>query len=778
MCTLPPGLHVRESALGAKLTRSANCCSVGLVRAMISEVGMYSDGRTTAEFEALGLDCDANDGTSTPAPVPDDPQAGEDIEQMTEYVVAESTFAPQADCSEAADGEELCECHLDYGISVVSAADCTPPRLTHALWAGLLRAMIAEVQTYAPGETSSEFQALGLECNDDGHQTVQEPVAEPSVAHEDPSTSEHQAQPAAEPGANSDEEPAAEPQPQPAAETDAILSGEPAPDEEPPPEEEPATGPDANLNAEPASEPAQPVAEPDADAYDEPGSEPESQPAAEPDADAYEEPASEPAQPAAEPDADAYEEPASEPESQPAAEPDADADEEPTSEHESQPAAEPDLDRDCEMGYWRSSPEASCIAWTSCNDGLVVTVTGSTTQDQICGVKLVGTTVVSEAVDARKFESQLAIASGVAEAVTILITSFEQIVSCVVRVPGTVSSWNVPAAKAQFRTGIANALGVQSSLVSELIIADARGRRLQDELVAISYDVVLRDPTTAATVAAVVKDTSAFSQALAHAINEAGGGLSLDGSDVTVEPPAISTTIEYDIIIATADTTVVSSVEEQLQDTAVMATALSAATGTSIAADEVVATVAHAPTTIPITSQSQDGTLAEKDLLENEVQQLPFAAIAGGGGVVVLVVWICVLLKCRKKKVAPVPNDFVAKYVPGTSDDKHGYEQADAQQQQLKAELDQLQREHEQQRFEQLEAMEDARDKLAQLQKEKWNELLSADGSSAGLMSEMDQERATVEGRMAVVQSEAKKKLRQKLEERQREQATKLLDEL
>ena len=303
--------------------------------------------------------------------------------------------------------------------------------------------------------------------------------------------------------------------------------------------------------------------------------------------------------------------------------------------------------QECAPGHWRSTPDSECDAWTPCAAGLTVTSAGSATQDQMCGIKLVGATVVPEAVDAREFESQVAIASGAVGTVTVLITNFEQIISSDVRVVGTALDYESAAAKAQFRAGIAGAMSVDVSSVLHLTVTDGR-RRLQDDTVTISYDVVLTDPTAAATAAAAAKDTPVFAHALVQAVNEAaGGGLSLQASDVTVEPPAISTAIEYDIIIGTADTTVVSSVQEQLQDTAVMATALSAATGSAISADQVVVSLV-----VPAEEDAEASTTPSSTSSPDSTGGLPIAALVGSGGCVMIVALLS-WVRCRKRKVVP-----------------------------------------------------------------------------------------------------------------------------
>jgi hypothetical protein len=198
---------------------------------------------------------------------------------------------------------------------------------------------------------------------------------------------------------------------------------------------------------------------------------------------------------------------------------------------------------------------------------------------------------VPEAVDLEQFSVHMAVASGAASMVTIVITSFEQTVTSATNVPGSVADYQSGAAQTQFRFGVALALEVDLSAISGLTVTDARRRQrrqLQDSTVTISYAVVLTDPTAAMAVATATKDTAAFALALVQAVNDVGGGgLSLDASSVTVERPAINTAIEYDIVIQTADVDVVTGVQEQMQDTSVIASALSAATGTTISQGEV-----------------------------------------------------------------------------------------------------------------------------------------------------------------------------------------------
>ena len=304
------------------------------------------------------------------------------------------------------------------------------------------------------------------------------------------------------------------------------------------------------------------------------------------------------AQPAAEPGAVQDDEPSAQPELEPAAEL-GQGDElaaQPQAEPASiAPAPDPELETNCEDGFWRAAEEDECVAWTPCGPDLPVSVAGSDTSDQVCGVRLVAVTIVPEAVDLEQFSAHMAVASGAASMVTIVITSFEQTVTSATNVPGSVADYQSDAAQTQFRFGVALALEVDLSAISGLTVTDARRRQrrqLQDSTVTISYAVVLTDPTVAMAVATATKDTDAFTTALVQAVNDVGGGgLSLDVSSVTVELPTISTAIEYDIVIQTADVTAVSGVQERMQDTSVIALALSAATGTTISQGEVSSTV-------------------------------------------------------------------------------------------------------------------------------------------------------------------------------------------
>ena len=378
------------------------------------------------------------------------------------------------------------------------------------------------------------------------------------------------------------------------------------------------------------------------------------------------------------------------PELQPESEPEPEAEPQWTLDPAPEPASVAPAPEPCEGGFWRAAEGDECVAWTPCGVDLEVSVTGSATSDQICGLRLVADTVVAEAVDIEEFSAQMAVASGAASMVTIVITSFEQTITSATNVPGSVADYQSAAAQTQFRSGVALALGVDLSAIGDLSVTDtrrrhARRRQLQDGAVTISYDVVLSDPTEATAVATATKDTAAFAAALVQAVNDVGGGgLALDASSVTVEPPTISTAIEYDIVIQTADAAVLEDVTEQMQDTDVMATALSAATGTTISASDVVATVAQAPATDSTTTPvdvPQAQALDTEDTTGSEAtqEQLPMAAIAGGGGAVVVLALLCAFLRCRKTQVVPADlNASGAKYVSSKEEsrDKPGQGEA------------------------------------------------------------------------------------------------------
>jgi hypothetical protein len=252
--------------------------------------------------------------------------------------------------------------------------------------------------------------------------------------------------------------------------------------------------------------------------------------------------------------------------------------------------------------------DPNCTAWTECADGLQVAFAGTTSRDQLCGLKLVASTFVPLAVsDMDAFKTQLATASGAAGAI-VEITSFEQKVTSVATVPGVASDYEGSGsedARTQFRTGVSSALGVDLPAVSDVMVTSVAGRRLQDvdnsdarrlqtSSVSISYEVTVTDTALAAHVATIAQETDAFAQTLVTAVNaERPASDQIDASLVTVDPPSIDTNIQYEVIVETSDTSVIMSVQSELGEPSVLAQALDDI-GVTVAASAliVIATVA------------------------------------------------------------------------------------------------------------------------------------------------------------------------------------------
>ena len=588
---------------------------VGTLRAMISEVALYEPRRTTSEFDALGLGC--GDDASPPPPAVEPPVSQEPVAEPLLVIIpgfgwSQGNYDRQynSDVESCvafvlADEQRMAATFVHTNSSQSDAGTC------YAFKTGF---------DCTGGSTAGTQKTSFIHCGRVDATCPRCAAEEPTEPAAEPETTTSADDPVAEPSSNTQDD------------------------------DQPGTG------TEPE---AQPAAEPDSTQDEVSGTEPEAQPAAEPDATHDDDPESETeVHPAAEPDSTQAEVPDTEPEAQPAAEPDSGPEGDAAQDDQlvTEPAAEPHLaltptsepQTECETGYWRSAADADCVAWTPCGDDLKVTVAGSTTQDQVCGVKLTAMTVFPESVDTSEFEVQVAIASGAPGTVTIVITRFEQTISSATRVPGTLFDYETAAAKTQFRAGVADALSVDLSSVSDLTITDARRhRRLQDGTLTISYDVVLTDPMIAATAAAAAKDTATFSQALVQAVNDAGGGgLSLDPSAATVEPPEIRTAIEYDVVIASADTAVVNSVQEQLQDRGVMAAALSAATGTAVLAGEVESTVAQTP--------AQPELEPEPELKEHSQDSPPVILVSAAAAGAIAIICAAFVVKKRHDRLKPV----------------------------------------------------------------------------------------------------------------------------
>ena len=94
----------------------------------------------------------------------------------------------------------------------------------------------------------------------------------------------------------------------------------------------------------------------------------------------------------------------------------------------------------------------------------------------------------------------------------------------------------------------------------------------------------------------------------------------------------------------------------------------------------------------------------------------------------------------------------------------------------MEAELQRVKDAHAAERKRQEDKADDARRQLAQLQQEKWAALLNDDGSNAtDLLGSLADEHSSVAARMDALAGEEKVKLRQRLEEKQRQRANELL---
>ena len=264
----------------------------------------------------------------------------------------------------------------------------------------------------------------------------------------------------------------------------------------------------------------------------------------------------------------------------------------------------------CSDGYYSATSGGSafedCVAWSACQPGLEVSLVGSASRDQVCGLKLVASTRVPMAVSVDAFKSSVAAASGYSGAI-VDVTHFEQRVEAAATFPGSSSDYDSAEAQAQFRQGVATALRVDLAAVSDITVSSGgAGRRLLDSSgqlrrlqasVLISYVVTVADTSTAATVTTATQSTVAFAQTLVNAVNEerqAAGAPLVDASQVSVEQPVITTDIQYEVVVRTSDTSVVSSIQTELRQASVIAAALSATLGITIDASAltVVATVA------------------------------------------------------------------------------------------------------------------------------------------------------------------------------------------
>jgi len=235
-----------------------------------------------------------------------------------------------------------------------------------------------------------------------------------------------------------------------------------------------------------------------------------------------------------------------------------------------------------------------------------VSIDGSTSRNQVCGLKIAAALSVAAAVEADAFKRAMKAAAeqdaGDGTTVEVEITTFVQTVSSSASCPGTADMYESDAAQQQFRTGVKEAAGGGDLITVVNLCIDGQscsagvceacsaGRRLLNsrrrlQTVDITYDIVVDgDPEVAAEVAADVVTATAnpatFATELATAINEAGDGnglpvLALD--EIVVSEATIETDIDYEIVVQTTDITVVNDVRAELDDPSQLAVALESA---------------------------------------------------------------------------------------------------------------------------------------------------------------------------------------------------------
>ena len=256
-------------------------------------------------------------------------------------------------------------------------------------------------------------------------------------------------------------------------------------------------------------------------------------------------------------------------------------------------------------GFWAvdGGVASACAAWTPCGAGMSISIDGTESKDQVCGLKVVASLAVPGAVaDINQFMSaiQSATATGGAD-VVVEIKSFEQKVESTASVPGTASDFSSDAAQVQFKAGVLAAVGGVGTVGTLCIdgqsctagscsacagrrrLSDDSRRRLQSS-VNIAYDVTVDDPTVAAAMVVATRDTSAFAATLVSAINDAapltGGIAPIDARLVSVAEPVMTTVIAYEVTVITADPADLAAVSSTLSSASSLTSALSAAVDT------------------------------------------------------------------------------------------------------------------------------------------------------------------------------------------------------
>jgi hypothetical protein len=236
-----------------------------------------------------------------------------------------------------------------------------------------------------------------------------------------------------------------------------------------------------------------------------------------------------------------------------------------------------------------------------------VSIDGSASKDQVCGLKVEAALKVPGAVsdiDAFKAAIENAAAGDGDANVVVEITAFEQKIESTASCPGTAATYSSDAAQQQFKAGILAAVGGVGT-VGDLCIdgqswvggtptacsrrrlldtASATSSRRRLNTVDIEYDVTVDDPAVAATMATQAQDTAAFAETLATAVNDAGSGLTLAPDDIAVSEPAIETAIEYDVVVQTTDSDALDDVSATLSSATDLQSALAATVDTGGAA--------------------------------------------------------------------------------------------------------------------------------------------------------------------------------------------------
>jgi hypothetical protein len=223
---------------------------------------------------------------------------------------------------------------------------------------------------------------------------------------------------------------------------------------------------------------------------------------------------------------------------------------------------------------------------------MAVSISGSTTKDQVCGLKVVAALAVPGRIpDIGSFKDAIkaaAAANAAGAEVVVEITTFKQTIANTASCPGTASDYE--NAREQFKAGVIAAAG--GGEVTNLCIdggCSASGRRQLNrrrrlQTVEITYDIVVDDPQIAGAVAAATSDTASFADNLAVAINEAGNGaansLELAPDDITVSEPTVQTEVEYEVVVQTTNINAVQDVSTGLTSPTELAAALQTAVDT------------------------------------------------------------------------------------------------------------------------------------------------------------------------------------------------------